>query len=67
MQNFHLPPTGYGPGSQAPEEGEDLEIVERNDVDEFEGEDGGKGEGDAKGGNGGAKSTAARATGDVKP
>ena len=28
MQNFHLPPTGYGPGSQTSEEGEELEYMQ---------------------------------------
>ena len=27
MQNFHMPPTGYGPGSQTSEEGEELEYL----------------------------------------
>ena len=27
MQNFHMPPTGYGPGSQTSEDGEELEYM----------------------------------------
>ena len=27
MQNFHMPPTGYGPGSQTEEGGEELEYM----------------------------------------
>jgi len=28
MQNFHMPPTGYGPGSQTSEDGEELEYMQ---------------------------------------